>query len=130
MKVLTATAETQGQRDNDYNWCVEGELVWIAPPCATDGTDPDGPCGCGRDFAGLSSQRATTTARVSDLPLSRDDVVKAIAGYYESASYAPVPAADLNLEVDEMLDIASSWSVGTIIERRIWTFQSRPQVTA
>ncbi len=130
MKVLTATAQTQGQRENDYNWCVEGELVWITPPCATDGVDPDGPCGCGRGFAGLSSHRATTTARVRDLQLSRNDMITAVAAYYESAGYAPIPAAELEYEVDEMLDIAAAWKVGTIIERRIWTLQNRAPIAA
>ena len=27
MKVLTATGQTQGWRDNDFCWAVEGELV-------------------------------------------------------------------------------------------------------
>ena len=27
MKVLVATSETQGQRNNDFDYCVEGELV-------------------------------------------------------------------------------------------------------
>jgi hypothetical protein len=27
MKVLVATARTQGDRPNDYHWCIEGELV-------------------------------------------------------------------------------------------------------
>ena len=29
MKVLVATAQTQGERANDFNYCIEGELVWI-----------------------------------------------------------------------------------------------------
>ena len=61
--------------------------------------------------------RATTTARVSDLPLSRDDVITAVAAYYESAGYAPLPPAELEYEVDEMLDIAATWNVGAIMER-------------
>jgi hypothetical protein len=36
MKILVATA------------LIEGELVWMQDPCATDRDDPDGPCGCVR----------------------------------------------------------------------------------
>ncbi|MGH3592456.1 MAG: DUF7715 family protein, partial [Pseudonocardiaceae bacterium] len=36
MKVLVATARTQGVRVNDYNWCIEGELVRIGEVCARD----------------------------------------------------------------------------------------------
>ena len=66
MKVLVATSQTQGQRENDFNFCVEGELVTVGLVCATDRYDPDGGCGCGRAFAGLNSHRATTTAKVKE----------------------------------------------------------------
>ena len=29
MNVLVATSKMQGQRDNDFNWCDEGELVTL-----------------------------------------------------------------------------------------------------
>jgi hypothetical protein len=53
LKLLTATNVTQGYRDNDFHWCVEGELVHIGVVCASDRGDADGNCGCGRSFAGL-----------------------------------------------------------------------------
>jgi hypothetical protein len=34
MKVLVATADTQGERGNDFHRCVEGELVFLFEPCA------------------------------------------------------------------------------------------------
>ncbi len=67
MKVLVATSQTQGDRDNDFCYCIEGELVWIGLVCATDRQDPDGGCGCGRSFAGMNSHQATTTVRVADI---------------------------------------------------------------
>ena len=36
MKVLVATARTQGTRPDDYHRCIEGELVRIGEACATD----------------------------------------------------------------------------------------------
>jgi hypothetical protein len=65
MKILTATATSQDTRENDFNHAIEGELVGIGLICATDQRDPDGGCGCGRAFFGLSSLRATTTAQNS-----------------------------------------------------------------
>lgn len=59
MKVLVATAETQGARDDDFCWTVDGELVYV--PFATC---PKPTCGCDRAFAGLASSKATTTAMV------------------------------------------------------------------
>lgn len=119
MKILTATATGQGARKNDFNWAVEGELVLIQPPCATDERDPDGGCGCGRAFAGISSHRATTTAQVRDLPLSYADVTEAIGGYLDSAGYGRPPRAMLAKIVDDMLDLVADWEVGEIVERRL-----------
>lgn len=65
MKVLVATRETQGVREDDYCWTVEGELVRL-PGLACDCPD----CGCDRGMAGLSSSRATTTAKV----VNREDL--------------------------------------------------------
>jgi hypothetical protein len=120
MKVLTATSETQGARDNDFDWTIEGELVWIESPCARDERDPDGGrCGCGRAFSGLSSHRATTTARVSDLDLTRDDMITAYAGYLDSAGYGVFTEAELADEVDQLLDMCATWRTGDVIERRL-----------
>ncbi len=73
MKVLTATVTTQGYRGNDFDYCVEGELVHIGMVCAKDRSDPDGGCGCGRAFAGLNSHRATTTAMIREIDFTRSD---------------------------------------------------------
>ena len=77
MKILVATGHTQGTNPGDYHYCVERELVWIQEPCDRDRLDPDGPCGCGRGFAGAASHRATTTAMVVETEMTREDVVLA-----------------------------------------------------
>ncbi len=68
VKALVATSVTQGFRDNDYHWCVDGELVWIAPTCSKDRDDPDGGCGCGR---GSSSGTAVVISTAVFLTSSR-----------------------------------------------------------
>ena len=125
MKVLTATRETQGARDNDFDFSIEGELVWIGWVCARDRRDPDGGCGCGRAFSGLSSHRATTTAVVRDLDLSRQDLSTAYRGYLESAGYGSFSDAEIADEVDEVLAICAGWQVGEVIERQLEVLQSR-----
>lgn len=119
MRILTATAIGQGIRDNDFDWTIEGELVLVGFVCARDRNDPGGGCGCGRAFSGLSSQRATTTAMVRDLPLTRDDFTTALAGYYESAGWGVFTPDELVDEVDGLLDVVSDWRTGTIVERRL-----------
>ncbi len=78
MKLLTATRDRQGERDGDFCHAAEGELVLLGVVCATDRADPDGGCGCGHAFSGMSSMRATTTALVRDLDLVVDDVRLAV----------------------------------------------------
>lgn len=125
MKILTATTLRQGDRDNDYSWTVEGELVGIDEPCARDRTDPDGGCGCGRGFFGFSSHRSTTTAVVRDLPLTAGDVCDALVGYYESAGYGRFTVAEVADQVDDLLELAGYWPVGTVLERRLDLVRTR-----
>lgn len=74
MHVLVATAETQGDRPDDYSYTVEGELIRFAHDVCDC---PD--CGCDRGVAGLSSSRATTTFMVKEAPhLTLDDYAQAI----------------------------------------------------
>jgi hypothetical protein len=101
MKILVATALTQGNASNDYHYCVEGELVWIQEPCDRDRKNPDGPCGCGRGFAGAASHKATTTAAVVESEMTREEVA------------------------DENLGIAADLPVGTVIGRRLDEFLLR-----
>ena len=116
MKVLVATSVGQGDRGNDYHWCVEGELVWIGLVCATDRRDPDGGCGCGRGFGGMNSHRATTTARVAEVPLSRDEYAQAISASLEQQGWGSYACGD---EADHLAALAAQWPVGTIVERRL-----------
>ncbi len=102
MKLLTATREGQGERDGDFCHAVEGELVFAGFVCATDRSNPDGGCGCGRAFSGLNSLRATTTALVRDLDLTYDDVRMALSAHLVAAGMGPdvLDAADF----EEMLE--------------------------
>src|SRR3954453_3212555 len=113
MKLLTATRERQGEQDGDFCFATEGELVLLGFVCATDEADPDGGCGCGRAFSGMSSLGATTTALVRDLDLSIDELRLAVEGYYAAAGMgpdvigAPEFADVVSATVDDMADVAS-----------------------
>lgn len=118
MKVLVATVRTQGARGNDYHWCIEGELVRVGEACARDRADPDGGCGCGRGFAGLNSRRATTTARVAELPLERDEYYEAIRSSLEQQGWDPCLCCYVD-EADELLALVADWPAGAVVERRL-----------
>lgn len=119
MKVLVATCRTQGDRDNDYNFCTEGELITLQDPCAKDRFDPDGGCGCGRGFVGMSSHRATTTVEAHDLPwLTRDDLAMALRSHVEESGFRLVEE-HLDGAVTEMLSWAEGLPEGTVVRRRL-----------
>lgn len=117
MKLLTATSLTQGNRDNDFNFCVEGELVHIDLPCVEDRSDPDGPCGCGRSFGGLNSHCATTTAMIRDVEdFSPRDYLEAIRSSLDQQGYDSSQAVH---EAAALHCLARSWPAGTVLERRL-----------
>ena len=124
MKVLVATEQAQGTRENDYHWAIEGELVRIGEVCGEDRGDPDGECGCGRGFAGLNSHQATTTARVAEVPLTRADYIEAVRSSLQADGWRPCAdcAAD---EADDLADYVAEWPVGAIVERRLTLLQVR-----
>lgn len=124
MRFIVATDTTNGSVSGDFTHCVEGELVVIDEPCDGDRADPGGKCGCGRSFSGLSSHRATTTARVVELSLTEAEVREAIrssreAGGWLDPSWCP-PGLAQEL-VDEVFDggrhIAEHFPVGTVLGR-------------
>ena len=122
MKILVATALTQGDRRNDYNYCVPGEPVWVQDPCDRDRRNPDGGCGCGRGFAGLASHRATTTAQIVEVAMTRDELILAMRTSLTDGGWPPEWAADV---ADDNICIASVFPVGTVIERRLNEFWPR-----
>jgi hypothetical protein len=116
MKALVATTQTQGTRRGDFNHCIEGELVWIGLVCATDRDDPDGGCGCGRAFAGMNSHRATTTARVADVPLDFAHYAEALRSSLKAQGW---PTREAIPMAGELADVADSFPVGAVLERRL-----------
>ena len=122
MKIITATSATQGQRSNDYNWCIEGEIV--LPPvviCRRDRDDPDGGCGCGRGWSGANSHRATTTAVVRERELTLTEYTEAIRSSLEYGGWWPdvVDGVGLNAMVAYLSDLAASYPVGAVLEKRL-----------
>lgn len=117
MRVLVATEESQGRRTDDFDWCVEGELVWVAEPCDRDRRGDVTSYGCGRAFAGMASHRSTTTAVVRDLPqLTRQAYEDALRGSLIDQGWPAEWAEDL---IDELIVWSEAWPVGTVLERHL-----------
>ena len=119
MYVLVATTEHQGDRPDDFCHAVEGELVMLPIlECANP------KCGCQRSFAGISSHRATTTAKVIDRPdldydayreLLLDDATASYPGWDPRAD--PEWLDDLDDFLGEAHSIAEVVGVGAVIAR-------------
>jgi hypothetical protein len=121
MLVLVATAQTQGQRADDFCRADEGELVRWAAECHQE--PADGSCGCHRSLVGLASARPTTTARVVDRPdldlaglrarlaaaMTRDREIR--PGDCASEAWVAVMA-------EELAVAAASFPPQTVLERR------------
>ena len=135
MRLLTATATTQGHRANDFHHCIEGELVMPAflMTCDIDRNDPDGGCGCGRAFAGLNSQRATTTAIVRDIKgFTHDDLLEAVHSSLEQGGWLSggvINASDVADIVADILVLSAGLQPGTVLERRLHDVHPRVLAT-
>jgi hypothetical protein len=115
MKVMIATAESQGQAADDYCWTVEGEIVRLVD-C------PDDLCLCSA-FGGIESHKASTTALVverSDLDpstllhLFRQDMEN--QGYAEYLSEADVDETIVG-ELAELVVMLRDIVPGEVVER-------------
>ena len=128
MRILVATREGQGQRDTDFCWAVEGELVYEAPAC-------DCPkCGCWLALAGLESQRATTTFAVIESDLTSALYEEKIRAGLDRAGWltglSPAEASECaREEATFLLTIAGNYPPGTLLERARETIRPR-QTTA
>ena len=118
VNVLVATTEGQGDNPGDYAWAVDGELVYI-PSLVCDNPG----CGCGRGFAGMASNRATTTALVVERnDLSTNDLSNALSDSLERQGWLSGrwSEADEDLFRDlfqRLLMAASHFPAGSILER-------------
>jgi hypothetical protein len=127
MKVLHATASTQGQRTDDFCFCTEGELV-VVPAMTCTGERAGDPCGCARALAGAASQSGTTTAVVAEVDMAHTEWREAVAAaYVASGWFSSVEEVDqFLLNENELLRAAAAeLPVGTVVEYRDGTIAVR-----
>lgn len=116
MRLLVATARTQGQRSNDFDYCIDGELVRLSTVCGRSQDDPDDDCGCGRAWVGLDSNKATTTAEVVEIDLTYTLFREAIRASLKQAGWNPDAAEDVARTLD---NIVYDLPIGAVVERRL-----------
>jgi hypothetical protein len=125
MKVLTATCESQGARENDFCFTIEGELLCF-PAIECDCGSIDDGCGCHRAMVGLSSHRPTTTMKVSERrDLDHGSYHSLISDGYQKQGYLtdelltdPEVRAWLRDVTESLMRLANHWPPGSVLERR------------
>lgn len=130
MKILTATSRTQGRRNSDFTWCVEGEVVTAdGIICDRDKLGgADGGCGCGRSWSGLNSHLATTTAMVRDIDgFTHEDLAEAVRSFREQAGWLPamITEAEAAEEAAHIAALAAEYTDGAVLEIRMGEIAER-----
>jgi len=129
MKLLVATKKTQGHRENDFCFCDEEELVMFGWEC--DGEAIDEPCGCRRAMAGFKTKKKTTTMKVKEIDLTREQFramwVSSMCegGWLDGTSMTEEENRWADREVKELISLGKAFKPGMVIEKRGNTFQER-----
>lgn len=118
LKVFVATSRTQGHRDNDVTHIHGPELVDLTRTC--DQNRADSGYRCANAFTGLSSGKITTTAEIVERDLTLVQYRNIVHRSLVAAGFDDDPELRRRAEIsaDEMVRIAASWPIGTIVERR------------
>jgi len=125
MLALISTKETQGQRDNDFCWTDDEELVVFGNQCDSDvNVGPDGGCGCMRSMTGVETRKGTTTVKVAEVDLTVESLADAIVESDKRAGWTPNAewAAEAAKEIAATAEV---FGLGTVLEFRAGTFRSR-----
>jgi hypothetical protein len=128
MKVLTSTMETQGQRDNDFCFVPEGELVHIGIECDRDHGDPDGYCGCVRSMVGVECHKSTTTMKVVEQDITPEEYNNKILQSFKDSGWIDEEVTEsdsVTRMCESLLQTASSFEVDDIVEKRGIDFKRR-----
>ena len=126
MKLLVATTETQGQRNNDFCFVPEGEIVHhYTLEC--DGEAIDGVCGCRRSMSGLKCYKGTTTMKCVDVEITEAELKGLIFDFYCKGWKMSLIDATKAGEVEgaELMRLAGYFAVGAIVEKRGSNLQVR-----
>ncbi len=127
MNVIVATKKTQSARPNDFSFAEPNELVRFGSEC--DGETVDGSCGCKRSLVGVSSGKGTTTFKVAQAKITLEEFKRILRESFKRLGWQ-VNEKEIESEATILLQIAASFEVGDILERRAEGIMKRPRVIA
>ena len=127
MKIPVSTKKTQGQRDNDFRFVQEGEIVYTSWTCTSGFADDE--CGCRRCLTGVKCGKGTTTVTVIDSLMTRDEYDAALVKSMRRAlGRSTSEAALLRMAkacADDLLRRTARYRVGDVLEYRNGRFSVR-----
>lgn len=113
LRLLVATASSQGQQDYDFCNTIDGEIVYPGP---CDSPQPNHACGCLESLVGVESRRRTTTFTVAEVPITRAELHRALAKAQNLTEDDPGYARIADLAAD-MLAVAARFPIGAVLGR-------------
>ena len=120
MKIIVATSETQGQRPGDFNFVPDGEIVMISDcDCLHAG------CDCVRSMVGIQSRKGTTTMKVVESDITREEYCGLIRAANQGYDELGIIDAIFNEQADTLFELATQFQIGAVIERDGENFEQR-----
>ena len=134
MKVLVATKLTQGQREDDFFWCEEGELIRLPLFDTMCQSEVDsGACGCGRSLPGIDTHKSTTTFMVADLPMSEDEYRDCLHQSLHNAGWCDIYTTrdivdKIEADLRALKYVTEYFPIGAVLELRHGKIRQRERV--
>ena len=116
IKCMICTKETQGQRESDFCLATDGEIVRYGNLCCSD-LKLDSGCGCARSLIGVDSGKGTTTMKIVELDMTKEEYLEKIK---DSIKLTDDDASEETALLDamEVLYASEQFGEGFIIEYR------------
>ncbi len=125
IQIFVATTETQEQRETDFCFVPEGEIVTL-PVMTCTNEHVDGPCGCKRSMSGINTQKATTTMRVDTFDGNLFELDRMIAEAMRKAGWLKGRLGEsYESRAYKISCEAAKFPVGTVVEYREGRFNKR-----
>lgn len=124
MKLLVSTHERQGFRESDFNFVPDGEIVVFGDECDEEHVNLDEGCGCKISMMGSKTRKGTTTTKVEEMNISEAGLNQLLMNYYINTGIAKPGIEnitikdEINQQIKNLTEVANSYEIGTILERR------------